>query len=205
MAKVELLQITENAEKHIELCTRTCYNSEKKITEDSYQTFLPSCIKRGHISILRHAMATFKISEISRAFSHEMVRHVFLSYLQRSQRYCDESNTFFIMFPETGDEYQQAYQKALETYKKLLKKDKREIARMVLPNACATAMVVSSNLNGFYDFLRLRLQHAAQAEIRTVAKMIYTILHNHCPYIFNQELLLYQPKLNLEFPEDNVK
>ena len=200
MSDIVLLSITPNAEKLIERATRICYSSENQITENSYATFLPNCIKCGHISILSHAMASFHASNISRACSHEMVRHAHLRYLQRSQRNVNEQNAEFI-FPPSFDNYQheEGIGYILRWYKHMIDKGmKREDARYVLPNACATEMVVSGSLQAWWDFLKLRLQKKAQLEIRTVAKQIYDLLNANCPHIFTKELLEAQPKLKLE-------
>lgn len=85
--KIELLTITEGAEKHIERCTRTCYNSLGKMTDDSYKTFLPKIIRAGHFSALSHAHASFLIYGISRACLAQITRHAHLRYLVESQRY----------------------------------------------------------------------------------------------------------------------
>jgi thymidylate synthase (FAD) len=79
---------------------------------------------------------------------------------------------------------------------------KQEDARYVLPNACCTEMSIYANLQGWWDFLRLRLGKHAQWEIREVAQLIYHHLHAAAPNIFNPDMLLLQPKLNLEFPEE---
>lgn len=86
--KVELLYITENSEKLIELAGRTCYDSSDKITDESSSKFVKMLINSGHESVLEHASATFRISGVSRALSHQLVRHRLASYSQRSQRYC---------------------------------------------------------------------------------------------------------------------
>jgi thymidylate synthase (FAD) len=214
MAKVELITITPDAEKIIELCGRRCYNSIDKITDNSHVKFLSSALRRGHFSLLSFAHAVFNISEVSRVFSHQMVRHAHLRYLQRSQRYCDESNEAFVTPEMEGTAsifatcanasvlYSATVKDTFLAYKNLkFSGMKQEDARYVLPNACYTKMSVSGTLQGWWDFLRLRLGKNAQDEIRGVAKQIYAILNVYCPNIFNEELLLVQPKLNLEFPE----
>lgn len=73
--------------KKIELAGRTCYKSEDLITEDSYQRFIQSLIKRGHESVIEHVSLSFKVVT-NRAISHEIVRHRLASYSQESTRYC---------------------------------------------------------------------------------------------------------------------
>ena len=71
--------------KHIELCGRTCYKSEKKITDESCRTFVQSIIKRGHEAVLEHFNITVKFI-CDRGVSHEIVRHRLASYCQESTR-----------------------------------------------------------------------------------------------------------------------
>jgi thymidylate synthase (FAD) len=75
--KIELLFITPEAEKLIESAGRTSYLSFDKQGKDSEKRFVRMLIKRGHTSVLEHAYATFRISEISRALTHQLVRHRF--------------------------------------------------------------------------------------------------------------------------------
>ena len=210
MAKVEILQITPNAEKHIELSARHCYASEDKITENSHIGFLRGCIKRGHLSILSHAHASFRITGMSRACSHQMVRSVFIRYLQRSQRYNEEWKTLYVV-PETIASHSEALKEFLrgqtiaqEVYYNLLQFGiPKEDARYSLTEATHTSMCIASTLQGFYDNLILRLNKAAQWEIKRIYQQIYQMLNTKCPNIFNKELLLMQPNRQLEFEQNN--
>lgn len=80
--------------KHIELCGRTCYKSETKITEESYLTFVKGIIKRGHEAVLEHFNITVKFI-CDRGVSHEIVRHRLASYCQESTRYCNYTKDNF--------------------------------------------------------------------------------------------------------------
>ena len=87
-SSVELLAITENSAQLIELAGRTCYKSEDKITNDSADKFVGMINKRGHVSVIEHASATFRIVT-DRGITHEIVRHRLASYSQESTRYCN--------------------------------------------------------------------------------------------------------------------
>lgn len=208
MSKVKLLQITPNAEKHIEMCARHCYASEDKITENSHVGFLRGCIKRGHLSVLSHAHVSFRITKMSRACSHQMVRACFIRYLQRSQRFNQESDSIFIT-PDSIAAHQEALQEFLygqqiakRVYTNLLHFGiPKEDARYSLTEATGTSMCISSTLQGFYDNLILRLGKGAQWEIKKIYQQIYAILNTECPNIFNSELLAIRPKINLDFTE----
>ena len=83
--RIELLYITPNAEKVIEKAGRTSYQSFEKQTENSYKKFITMLIRSKHESVLEHASASFKISGISRALTHQLVRHRLCSFTQQSQ------------------------------------------------------------------------------------------------------------------------
>jgi thymidylate synthase (FAD) len=98
--KVELIAVTKylwgngTPEELLEHAGRVCYRSEKRGEAGS---FLQARIREGHGSIIEHASATFEISGISRACSHQLVRHRIASYSQESQRYVDLSDPEFVV------------------------------------------------------------------------------------------------------------
>jgi thymidylate synthase (FAD) len=80
--KVELLAITPDVERVIEIAGRTCYKSKLGSPE-----VIQSWIRKGHTSVIEHGVATFRMTDVSRAFTHQLVRHRMASYSQQSQRY----------------------------------------------------------------------------------------------------------------------
>jgi thymidylate synthase (FAD) len=189
--KVELLFITPNAEKLIESAGRTCYLSFGKRRKDTEKSFIKMLIKRGHLSVLEHASATFRISEVSRAFTHQFVRHRLCSYSQQSQRYVDESN-FSYVEPESIKNNSKAHpiftefmDNAKKAYSELQKLGiKNEDARFVLPNAVETQIVVTANLREWRHIVELRGEPGAQWEIRRAAIEILKILRKCAPTVF---------------------
>lgn len=194
---VDVVHITDGAEEIIEYCARRCYRSQGNMHPGSSGPFVSKCILSGHLSVLRHAMATFELSGISRVCSHQLVRHKHLDYLQESQRYTKAETRW------TGVEAANAeIGYMIDFYERLVESGvKREDARYCLPQAVHTSMVISGNLQAWYDFLRLRLSPKAQKEIRAVAQEIYRRLRLECPNIFNEKNLLHQPKITLDFGE----
>ena len=189
--KVELLSITPNAEKLIEAVGRTSYMSFDKQGEDSEKRFIRMLIKSGHLSLLEHAYATFRISGASRAFTHQLVRHRLCSFIQQSQRYVDESNFNYIEpdsiknNPEGHSVFIDFMGKAKEAYLKLSRlKIKKEDARYVLPNAVESEIVVSANFREWRHIIDLRGKPQSQWEIRKVTIEILKILKNHSPNVF---------------------
>ena len=90
--KVTLTRITEGPILAIEEAASNCYNSEA--TGDG--KIMNHCIKSGHTSVTEFCDFTFHIEGISRALSHQLVRHRMASYAQRSQRYCSEDGFEYI-------------------------------------------------------------------------------------------------------------
>ncbi|NWF91795.1 MAG: FAD-dependent thymidylate synthase [Syntrophaceae bacterium] len=189
--KAELLLITPNAEKLIETVGRTSYLSFDKQGEDTEKRFIRMLIKNGHLSVLEHAYATFRISGVSRAMTHQLVRHRLCSFIQQSQRYVDESNFHYVEpdsvrdNPEAHSIFIDFMDKARQAYLKLNSlKIKKEDARYVLPNAVETQIVVTANFREWRHIIELRGKPQSQWEIRRVAIEILKILKNHAPTVF---------------------
>src|SRR3989338_3842165 len=96
--KVTLISITANAEELIANAARVCYASEPK-TPDANKKLLGTLREMEHMSTFEHASATFLIDGISRACSHQLVRHRVASYSQQSQRYVNEEGFDYITPP----------------------------------------------------------------------------------------------------------
>ena len=184
---VELLFVTPNSLEFIGQCAGICYNSSQDPKASVKRAI--SCKDKGHLATLRFAHATFHISGISRTCSHQLVRSKFLDFLQRSQRYCNESETPFVVptkDPDLSAVITASYQASLDTYNKLIESGvKKEDARFVLPNGGTTELVVVGNFQAWLDFIKLRADKHAQWEIRDVAKEINNILSGHAPGLFN--------------------
>lgn len=189
--EVELLTITPDAEKLIEAAGRTCYDTGDRAGADSAARFIRMLIRRGHLSVLEHAAATFRIRGASRALTHQLVRHRLASYSQRSQRYVGEAGFPYVTPPSvTGnDEAHRAFDDAVENaraaYEKLMGMGvPREDARFVLPNATATEIIMTANFREWRHVLALRGHAAAQWEIRRLAIAILRELKREAPATF---------------------
>jgi len=190
-SKVKLLALTPNSEKLIEEAGRTCYLSLEKITTGSEEGFIRRCIARGHLSILEHASASFRILGASRAFTHQLVRHRLASFSQQSQRYVDEKNFNYIIPPEilkdqeSSKIYRDFIKISKQTYLKLREKGiKKENARFILPNALESQIVFSANFRELRTIFFLRLDKSAQWEIREVCLQMLKILQTKAPNVF---------------------
>lgn len=170
--KVELTRITKDPILAIEEAASNCYSSEA--TGDG--KIMKHCIKSGHTSVTEFCDFTFHIEGVSRALSHQLVRHRMASYAQRSQRYCSEDG-FEYVTPLTIKnkacgltEYNKLMDKIQDIYEYLQGIGvPNEDARMILPNACTTCIEVKMNLRALMNFMNERLCSCAQTEIREMA------------------------------------
>jgi thymidylate synthase (FAD) len=189
--KVELLTITPDCEKVIELAGRTCYMSLDRRGEESAPKFVRMLVTRGHHSVLEHATATFAVSGISRACTHQLVRHRLCSFSQKSQRYVSEDRAAFVV-PETISANEEALRVFTEStsgshasYEKLMDLGiPREDARFVIPGAVETDIVLSANLRELRHVVELRGSRHAQWEIRELAVAMLAVLKRHAPNVF---------------------
>ena len=188
---VELIAITRylrgggTPEELLEHAGRVCYRSE---SQGDPGRFLRARIREGHESIIEHASATFEISGISRACSHQLVRHRLASYSQESQRYVDMSNPEWVFPPaiaEAGAIWDEFADEVKATYRALRELGvRKEDARFVLPNATATRIVVTMNFRQLLHTFRIRISPAAQWEIRDVCVRMLELVFPLAPSVF---------------------
>ena len=192
-ANVELLSVTPGAERLIESCGRTCYESYDKITEDSHEKIIRHLIKNGHTSVFEHAKISFRLSNVSRSLTHQLVRHRVASYSQKSQRYVKEHDFDFVIpdsicvTDEAITQYEACMKVIEDTYNNLVKLGiRKEDARYLLPNACTTTIDVSMNFRSLFNFFDLRGDIHAQWEIRRVAMVMLDIVKIYAPTVFER-------------------
>ena len=144
----------------------------------------------GHHSVLEHAQFTFFISGVSRALSHQLVRHrIGVSYSQQSQRYCAFGDGFNYVVPpsiskdpEFLAKFRELMTQINDTYQYFLDNViPAEDARMVLPNACTTNLTVSINLRALMHFCEERMCTCAQGEIRQMARSMAKLITDKIP------------------------
>lgn len=194
-ARVELLAITQNAQRLIEEAGRTCYLSKDKMSDETTRKFIRMLIKNGHTSVLEHAYATFRITGGSRAFTHQIVRHRLASFSQQSQRYVSEDDFRVVIPPsiaanrEALELFEEAMESSQKAYAALKKMDiRKEDARFVLPNAAQSEIVVSANFREWRHILTIRTEKAAQWEIRYISEEILKMLVAEAPFVFEDLL-----------------
>ena len=166
--KVTLVQATPNPIETIADIASICYDSQPS----NPMGLVKHLYNNGHHSVFEHIYFTFKIEGISRACSHQLVRHRHCSFTQRSQRYCSEDG-FECVIPESIDE--DAFMDDLAFVARAYTAYQfdgvpNEDARYILPNACATSLYLSCNLRELIHMANERLCVRAQWEIRDLVR-----------------------------------
>ena len=191
-----------------EFAGRACYQSwskpnPKTATNASY---LRHIIDVGHFSVLEHASVSFYITGLSRSCTHELIRHRHFSYSQLSQRFVPERDSQVVLPPgiEDDPELQELFLTAAdasrEAYTTLLtkleakfadepnavlrRKQARQAARAVLPNATETRIVVTGNYRAWRHFIAMRASEHADVEIRRLAIACLRQLGDLAPAVF---------------------
>lgn len=171
---VTLIQATPDPINTIAKIASICYDSDPK----NPLGLVKHLYHNGHHSVFEHIYFTFKIEGISRACSHQLVRHRHCSFTQRSQRYCSEDGFDFVTPPSIDPK---AFAKDMEDFKDLYEDYQRsgvsnEDARFVLPNACETSLYLSCNLRELIHVSNERLCMRAQWEIRELVKQMVSLV-----------------------------
>ena len=222
--KVKLIRFTADPEI---LCgaaalTSTKSGSPSEIFEKMDLEKARQIIKRvtgyGHASVIEHASFTFSIEGVSRAMTHQLVRHRIASYTQQSQRYVTYDTLEKYVTPPSIEEnseakriFNSALKKISETYHKLLEMGiPKEDARFILPNAAKTNIIVTMNARELRHFFNLRCCRRSQWEIRQVAIEMLKQAKNAAPSLFENAgpscvELGYCPEGRMKPPECNVE
>lgn len=188
--------ISSDADLLAELAGRACYQSFDKPNPKTAANhdYLANILRQGHFSVLEHASATFYVTGISRALTHELIRHRHLSYSELSQRFVNIEDAEVVYPPalQEGDNWELdtaigaariAYRETVKQLedKGLTRKQAREAARAVMPNATETRIVVTGNMRAWRDVLHKRYSVHADAEIREFAAEVLRQLREIAP------------------------
>ena len=201
-----------------EIAGRTCYMSFGKGRKTNRE-YLENILTSKHGSVLEHAVWCLLFTGVSRALTHELVRHrAGFAYSQLSQRYVDESEARFVVPPlfqqnlQLREKWQQAIELSRKAYNELAeetarfverthpempprdrRKWARQAARSVLPNATETKIFVTGNSRAWRHFLELRGSPHADTEIRLLAVEVCRVLKQDAPNIFQDVDLADEP------------
>ncbi|MGD9577725.1 MAG: FAD-dependent thymidylate synthase [Syntrophorhabdus sp.] len=203
--KVMLVSYSPEPEKTVSAAARLCYSPTdaegllSKVEGNDQRDFLEKLTAVGHLSPVEHASFTFVVEGISRACSHQLVRHRLASYSQQSQRYVNEKEFDYLMppsiqedgemralFEKTMKDIQQSYSYFADrlVQKGYSTESAREDARFVLPNATETKIMITMNARELLHFFRQRLCNRAQWEIRAMAYAMLKLVKPIAPTIF---------------------
>ena len=195
---VRLINHTPNPQKAIATAARLCYSKVgasdliENMTEEQIERILNIILSNGHSSTLEHASYTFAIEGVSRALTHQLVRHRLASFSQQSQRYVKANEEISLIKPESikcNSETNKVFDEAIKTiesaYTKLFDAGiPAEDARYVLPNAAETKIVVTMNVRELLHFFTVRCCNRAQWEIRELAWKMLELVRPTAPLIF---------------------
>lgn len=197
----------------VEFAGRACYQSWSKPNPRTATNaaYLRHIIDVGHFSVLEHASVSFYVTGISRSCTHELIRHRHFSYSQLSQRYVPEQDSQVVVppgmeddpelveiFTAAADAGRAAYSDLLgrleakfmgdepgERLGVLRRKQARQAARAVLPNATETRIVVTGNYRAWRHFIAMRASEHADVEIRRLAIECLRQLIDVAPQVFS--------------------
>ena len=195
--KVTLLEHTPSPDALVASAARLCYSPldiagiRQNLAGNKARELVDKLLSLGHESPLEHVSFTFGIEGVSRALSHQLVRHRIASYSQQSQRYVKETDFSFVTPPcialsaEATAKYNATMEHLRQTYAELLALVPAEDARYILPNACATKLVATMNARSLYNFFALRCCTRAQWEIRALAFAMLRLAKEQAPAVFS--------------------
>lgn len=197
--RVELISHTHDPERTVAAAIRLCYSASdvdqirEAIDDAEAARLIKKVLKLGHASVLEHASFTFAIEGISRACSHQLVRHRMASFSQQSQRYVKMRNCDFMVPPsirrnkEATEKFDQALERLQAEYDALLAAGlPAEDARYILPNASETKVIMTANARSLLNFFELRLCTRAQWEIRELAALMLEKAKAVAPVLFSE-------------------
>lgn len=199
-----------SADELVEAAGRVCYMSfgEGRQSNKTNKEYINHLIQQGHESVFEHLNWTFLISGVSRAFTHQLVRHrVGFAFSQLSQQYHDESEASFIIPPtvkasaEIASHWCNTINSSVKMYKELIqsvssdsaispcsKREKirelRTASRSVLPNATETKIVVTANARALRHFFTVRGALDGDWEMRAVSCALFKIVSDDAPGVF---------------------
>ncbi len=203
--KVKLLQYTPVPENLVSMAARLCYSQsdlealEARVEQRDQTAFIKKVTGMGHLSVIEHAAFTFGIEGVSRSFLAQITRHRIASFSVQSQRYVAQGGEqgFDYVIPPAiealGEEAVREFESQMqamsgwyEAWRARLGKGEKsnEDARFVLPNACATRMMVTMNARELLHFLNLRCCGRAQWEIREAAWQMLDLAYKAAPALF---------------------
>ena len=196
--KIKLISCPEEPDKIFASAALSCYSEESAstilegMTDEKARKAIAKIVGMGHLSVIEHATFTFSAEGVSRALTHQLVRHRIASYSQQSQRYVPMDRAEYIVPPsiaadkDARKKYDELMAKIWASYSELSKIVPKEDARYVLPNACNTNITITMNARELWHFFSLRCCRRAQWEIRKMAWLMLKEARKASPILFDE-------------------
>lgn len=192
--KVKLLDYTKNGISLIAQMARSTRKNALQPQHDNDEHFVKQLLKVQHLGILEHINFTFHVSEVSRALTHQLVRHRIASYLQQSNRHAIPGRDDFVIPPyiektKLKEFFIKEMHNAYDSYRALIDAQNVPIedARYLIPDGYYTHIGITMNCRELKHFFQLRCDKHAQWEIRDMAKEMLKICYDKYPVIFEEE------------------
>ena len=197
--KITLLSHTQNPEFVCALSMRRYYSAlpiekleaELKEKGPDYIKYLMNRVKEDKsFDIWEHCIFSFEIEGVSRALTHQLIRHRMASYDQESQRFAPSPMDYITPPSIKGTiwepEFHSVAQRCWQLYKDMIEHGKlpKQDARYILPNAAETKLVMTLNARSLMHFLYMRTAAGAQWEVKDLANKLYEIVKPLAPNIF---------------------
>src|SRR5579875_1000702 len=174
--RVILLSHSPDPERAVATAARNCYSArdietiDENWSDDEIKKTVARVRDAGHLSTFEHTMFTFGVSGVSRALTHQLVRHRHMSFEQKSQRYIKLKGQFEYITPPSIEarpdvkaKYEVLMKQIAAFYADAVEAGAPpEDARFALPNAAETQIVVTANARALLDFFTLRTCNNAQ-------------------------------------------
>lgn len=194
---VELLAHTPDPEVQVARAARLCYygkdigSLKEAMTPEKSAELVRKLVNMGHFSPIEHVTFTFGIEGVSRALTHQLVRHRIGSFSQQSQRYVDGGKFGYVIppsieaKPEMKEKFTAFMQQCEDFYRELADAGiEKEDARFVLPNACDTKIICTFNVRSLHNIFQHRCCNRAQWEIRALAWEMLRLCKEVAPVLF---------------------
>jgi len=196
--KIKLISCPEETDRVCAAAALSCYSEEpassilEGMSDEKARKAIAKIVGMGHLSVIEHASFTFSAEGVSRALTHQLVRHRIASYSQQSQRYVPMDRAEYIVPPSISADkgarkrYEELMDAIWKSYSELAKVVPKEDARYVLPNACNTNITVTMNARELWHFFSLRCCRRAQWEIRKMAWLMLSEVRKASPILFGE-------------------
>lgn len=154
-----------------------------RMTEQQKEAYVNEILKTRLRGALEFASFVFYLEDVSRTFTHQLVRHRAFSFSQQSMRFFDASESRFIA-PTEDMFLQAAAQEAVNNYTQLLKTGIAiQDARSVLPQNIATNIMFRATFRGLVELAEVRMCQQTQGEFRTLMQHIKASISQVSPFL----------------------